>query len=268
MEEKTLLKEIGLSNYEIAAYLKLAEMGITDARTLYKEANIPFGRIYEVLNSLVGKGLVEVQGTRPKKYRVKKSKIAFGNLLKRKKEEMEEQFQKTVEIVSQIEDNILKRMPSEPKEKAFWTVAVGNREIAEMMKYNFEEAEKELCVMTRGRVNDRIKHLPIQPEILGSLFGAIRRGVKLRVLVGDGFALPEGIIQKAKLKLLLSKIEIRAAKDINSYFEICDDNIVMLKVDNPANLAEILAAIRIYDIKLAKELKGKFEELWARAKPV
>lgn len=270
MEEKKLLKEIGLNNYEVEVYLKLVELGIVEASILYKESKVPFGRIYEVLNSLVNKGLVEIQDTRPKKYMVKKPKIAFNNLLRNKKEDMENQFKKTVETISKIEDSIIKRTPTEQKEKAFWTVAIGNNEIAEMMKYNFDEAEKELCIITRSQTEDRKKQLALafQPEILNSLINAIKRGVRLKVLVGENFEIPKNVIEKEKLKLLLNKIEIKVMQEVKSYFEICDNSKVMIKIDNPANMKEILATIRIYDIKLARELKEKFEELWKKAKPI
>ena len=259
MEEKKLLKEIGLNNYEVEVYLKLVELGVAEASTLYKEAKVPFGRIYEVLNSLINKGLIEIQDTRPKKYMAKKPKIAFSNLLRKKKEDMENQFKKTVETVSKIEESILKHMPTKPKETAFWTVAVGNNETAEMMKYNFDEAEKELCIITRSQVEDRKKQLALalQPEILISLINAVKRGVKLRVLVGENFEIPENVMDKEKLKLLLNKIEVKVVQEVKSYFEICDNSKVMIKIDNPANMKEILSTIRIYDIKLAKELNLK-----------
>ena len=64
MEEERLLKELGLSNYEIEAYLEVVELGIAEASVICKETKIPFGRVYQVLNSLVAKGLIEVQNTR------------------------------------------------------------------------------------------------------------------------------------------------------------------------------------------------------------
>jgi sugar-specific transcriptional regulator TrmB len=270
MEDKKLLKEIGLSNYEIAVYLKLVEVGVASANTLYKESKVPFGRIYEVLNSLVNKGLVEVQSTRPKRYMARKPKLAFSNLLKKRRDELESQFQRTVEAASKIENDLLKRMPVEPKERAFWTVAVGNNEITEMMKYNFDDAEKELCIIIRNQIEDRKKQLGMtqQPEILCSLINAVKRGVKLRILAGENLKIPKNVLDEEGLKHLLSAIEIKIIGDVRSYFEVCDDNKVMIKIDNPANTNEILAAIIIYDIKLAKELKAKFEWLWSQAKPV
>lgn len=267
MEEEKLLKKLGLSNYETAVYLKLVELGTSEASTIYRKSNVPFGRIYEELNSLASKGLIEIQNTRPKKYKIKKPKTAFKNLLKNKKEEMEGELQRTVETISQLEDKILKRMPpTQPNEKAFWTVAVGNEEISEMMKYNLDEAEKELCIISRSHTEDREKQPIMKPEIMKSLQNAVKRGVKIKVLIDEDFTIPSGILDEGKLKQLLDKLEVRITGKTTSYYEICDNNKVMFKIDNPAKPGEILAIIRIYDMKLSKELKTKFDELWLTAK--
>ncbi|MEA2075214.1 MAG: helix-turn-helix domain-containing protein [Euryarchaeota archaeon] len=76
-----MLKEFGLSNYETEAYLKIVELGIAEAGTICKETKIPFGRVYQELNSLASKGLIEVQNTRPKRYTARKPGLAFKTLL-------------------------------------------------------------------------------------------------------------------------------------------------------------------------------------------
>jgi len=81
MEVKGLLKELGLSTYETEAYLKIIELGIAEAGTICKETKIPFGRVYQELNSLAAKGLIEVQNTRPKRYTARKTRLAFKTLL-------------------------------------------------------------------------------------------------------------------------------------------------------------------------------------------
>jgi len=60
---------------------------------------------------------------------------------------MEKQLQKTIEAASQIEEIISKKIPTAPKERTFWTTAVGIEEAVEMIRSNFEEAEKEICII-------------------------------------------------------------------------------------------------------------------------
>ena len=68
---------------------------------------------------------------------------------------------------------------------------------------------------------------------------------------------------------IMDKVEIRAMKKaIPTYFEVIDGEKVVLKVNNPKNPAQILAMTKIWDVKLAKEIREKFEEMWSEAKPL
>jgi len=62
------LKELGLTEYEIAAYLSLLGSGPCTANQASKDAGVPYSKIYDVLASLEAKGWVEVENARPKRY--------------------------------------------------------------------------------------------------------------------------------------------------------------------------------------------------------
>ena len=70
MSEKTRekLREMGLSAYEIDAYLILLERGQLTAMEISKGASVPYSKIYEALNSLKEKGWVKSSESRPIKY--------------------------------------------------------------------------------------------------------------------------------------------------------------------------------------------------------
>ncbi|MCK4397734.1 MAG: TrmB family transcriptional regulator [Methanophagales archaeon] len=276
MEVKKLLKELGLSNYEIEAYLKVVELGIAEAGVICKQTRIPFGRVYQELNSLAAKGLIEVQNTRPKRYMARKSRLAFKTLLQQKRENMEKQLQKMIEAASQIEDNISNKILTGPKERTFWRTAVGVEETAEMIRLNFEEAEKEICcvILDYNSQNGECECEFEDSEsnmILNEVIKATERGVKIKALLNKEFIIPEleyleelGIKEK-----IIGKVEIRVMKNaIPSYFEVIDCEKVVLEVANPKNPGQILAMTKIWDVKLAKELREKFEDLWSEAKPL
>ena len=274
MEVERLLKELGLSNYEIEAYLEVVELGIAEASVICKETKIPFGRVYQVLNSLVAKGLIEVQNTRPKRYMARKSRLAFKTLLQQKRENMETQLQKTIEAASQIEEMISKKVPSGLKERTFWRTAVGIEETVEMLKSNFEEAEKEICcvILDYNSQNDECEFNNGEYTIiLHEVIKATERGVKIKALLNKEFIVPElEYLEKRGIKeKILCKVEVRVMKNaIPSYFEVIDREKVVLEVANPKNPGQILAMTKIWDVKLAKELREKFEDLWSEAKPL
>jgi sugar-specific transcriptional regulator TrmB len=273
MEVKRLLKELGLSNYEIEAYLKVVELGIAEAGVICKQTRIPFGRVYQELNSLAAKGLIEVQNTRPKRYMARKSRLAFKTLLQQKRENMEKKLQKMIEAASQIEDNISNKILTGPKERTFWRTAVGVEETAEMIKSNFEEAEKEICIILDYKSqNDECEFEDSEYNIiLNEVIKATERGVKIKALLNKKFIIPEleyleelGVKEK-----IMGKVEIRVMKNaIPSYFEVIDGEKVVLEVANPKNPGQILAMTKIWDVKLAKEIRAKFEDLWSEAKPL
>lgn len=62
------LREIGLNNYEIDAYVALLESGQITAMEISKKANVPYSKIYQVLNALKDRGWIRSVETRPTKY--------------------------------------------------------------------------------------------------------------------------------------------------------------------------------------------------------
>ncbi|MCW4026053.1 MAG: TrmB family transcriptional regulator [Candidatus Bathyarchaeota archaeon] len=67
-ETGRILRQMGLTEYETRIYLAALEIGATTARRLSEHANVPYSKIYEVLNSLEEKGWVQAQTGRPRRY--------------------------------------------------------------------------------------------------------------------------------------------------------------------------------------------------------
>ena len=65
---RAALHEMGLSAYEIDAYLVLLEGGQMTAMEISQQANVPYSKMYEVLNQLKEKGWIKSSETRPFKY--------------------------------------------------------------------------------------------------------------------------------------------------------------------------------------------------------
>jgi sugar-specific transcriptional regulator TrmB len=67
-DARQVLHEIGLNAYEIDVYTALLESGQATAMEISKKANVPYSKIYDVLNSLKDKGWIKSVETRPTKY--------------------------------------------------------------------------------------------------------------------------------------------------------------------------------------------------------
>jgi len=67
-EAKSALREAGLTDYETRAYMYLLQVGATTASRISDETDVPYSKIYEVLNSLERKSWVETRADRPRQY--------------------------------------------------------------------------------------------------------------------------------------------------------------------------------------------------------
>ncbi len=67
-DTRAALREMGLNAYEIDTYLVLLEGGQMTAMEISEQAQVPYSKMYEVLNSLKEKGWIKSSETRPFKY--------------------------------------------------------------------------------------------------------------------------------------------------------------------------------------------------------
>ena len=74
---KTMLKRVGLTDYEADAYLLLMEKGALTAKQISYGAQIPYSKVYQVLNSLEKKGWIEATRKRPSRYFPKSPETAL-----------------------------------------------------------------------------------------------------------------------------------------------------------------------------------------------
>jgi len=102
------LRMLGLTKYEALAYIALLSLGEATALEVIREAGIPHPRAYDVLTSLYHKGLIEVTGTKPRRYRVIPPDIALDNLKKR----LVERVNKAKEVLKQMSKERGVRQPS------------------------------------------------------------------------------------------------------------------------------------------------------------
>ncbi len=84
-----MLERLGIKGYEAQAYLTLLRLGEATASKIAAVAGIPQPRIYNVLESLSRKGLIEWSASKPRKYRAINPMITFPHLAKSLVKELE-----------------------------------------------------------------------------------------------------------------------------------------------------------------------------------
>ncbi|MDI9644910.1 MAG: helix-turn-helix domain-containing protein [Candidatus Verstraetearchaeota archaeon] len=72
------LKDAGLTDYEAMAYLGLVVRGPTTAKSLSESTGIPNTRVYDVLGELERRGWIEIDASRPMRFRAKPPQEVLG----------------------------------------------------------------------------------------------------------------------------------------------------------------------------------------------
>ena len=267
------LIELGLIRYEVDAYICILKYGISEAGIIYKEAKIPYGKIYETLNSLVSKGLLEVQNGRPKKFIAKKPKVALKQYFSSIKKQMDNNLDDKRKLITSIGEEIDKIHIQKKPERSFWKTAM-DEEIYEMIKSNFEEAEKEICILLyppRELNNHSNFHSEEKDDFSltqQEMMKAFSRGIKLKILSSKELGMVHTLQHNASQseKEMMKNIELRFTdKTFPAYFTIIDDDKVVFSIIDPIEQNNIIAMTKVWDQRLTKKLKDKFEEMWGNA---
>ena len=101
MEE--LLRQLNLTQYEIKAYLALLKVEAVTAYQLGSLSSIPSGRIYDVVESLVSKGIVSILPGTPRLVKAINPKIGLKALLDKKDREWKKESGQLKHLINKLE---------------------------------------------------------------------------------------------------------------------------------------------------------------------
>ena len=256
------LENFGLTKYEIKIYIKLLHSGNKTAKELSRSTSIAMGRIYDVLNTLESKGLIERQESRPMKFLAATPSIAIKNLLEIKNNNILLLKKKAHLVEEKL--NAINKFKS--PESMFWNVSLGRQSeaycISKMMEtkktihsymefYNYQNLDLERMIKSNYEL-----YLKLYNE-----------GVDIRILIGVGDdASHTNMLKKILLKLLKNvNFEVKITNSITNGFDLIDGEKIVIRMNNPIKSDEIFASIFVWDKDFATELESIFNILWIAA---
>lgn len=144
MELVEALKNFGLSNYEARALIALISKGVLSAKEIAEISGIPRTSVYDVMNSLISKGLVEAFG-KPTKFKCLSSDEIISVLSRRVNENLEyikkelPRFTTEVDVIKVYRNELM-------MEKLKEIVSEAKNEILAVLSYTSEEMGKILSM--------------------------------------------------------------------------------------------------------------------------
>ena len=273
------LQAASLSTYEINAFLALvqsSQINWLTAREISTKSHVPSGRIYEVLDDLRSKGMIEVIESRPKKYQSLTLNKALDNLMTHQTNENKKKtsflYQQAKIIETKLYDTnaFIKKEPS----RIFYSSVFGTQPIFSLYKKYFNELQSELLLI--GFINENTGKIYSDDDnfFFKGIRKVLKRGVCVKALFTFGFDdRPLSDDQENTNKTLFNKINEKffklnhfemkfIHKKIPTHYDIFDKRRIIFKLQNPIKPWQIFACMDVVDPTLAEELREKFNNLW------
>jgi len=266
-------QSLGLTKSEIRVYLTLLSKGQCDARTIYHQSAVPFGKIYTILYSLENHGLVKVQNSRPKKFLAVEPEIAIKSLLEFKEKEMQSNIQSLFNQAAKVVEELKQTYPAKIDRGLFWSVAMGMENGFTLFKNVLNEAKRDVLIYSNmATLQKEFNEFDGEglTKILGRdierLLKNVGKNIKMKILPGSGD--PNVIVKNIQNTnfTLPRGCEVRITPFITVSFILIDGEKVLFDVKNPIAPDEHLAVIYIWEKNLGKALKDKFDRMWTNAK--
>jgi len=168
---KALLRKAGLTDYEVNAYLILLEKGALTAKQISYGAQIPFSKVYQVLNSLERKGWIEVSRKRPSRFFPKSPKAAKASV-----------NSEWVQIEKAVVDELMPLYEKiKSKEKYDIWILRGLENIIPKFKEMLKNCREELLIAIPSVKGELLKDVLqfIHPSLIGDK-------VQVRFIVSEG----------------------------------------------------------------------------------
>ncbi len=203
--ESELFEEVGLSKNEGKAYEVLVEFGKLSAGEISSKSGVPYGRIYDVLDSLINKGIVEVIPEKTKKF-IPSSPDSFLKLIDKKKQILEQAKEKVKKLKDFYEKKEKNPVIMGEGKRAFYKIV---QEMKKPEKYNYS-----------------IKWTSeFKPDWAKKIKSVLRKGADIKVLTRYDEETKADIKRWLKIHKNIKKIDNQGFA-----FSVIDDEEVMLSL--------------------------------------
>lgn len=253
------LKNLGLTEYEAKVFVALNRYGSGTATDLHMFSGIPRPAVYGVLKKLAERGLIEVQHTKPMRYKCICPQEAIEKIKKDFEQETELALEKLEEVYSSEENEI--------QEEVVWTIN-GLKNVTDRIIQVISNARSEIIAETpHPGFRDLENMYPLiekhHLELAEVLNRKISEGVKVRIIAYSPEEL-QGIAEQipaAELRLYtLKDEEFRKGGVI-----LVDSSEVLINLRKDAGLREELAAIWSNGREFVFFVKHLLEAEWEAA---
>lgn len=166
------LLELDLNKYEAKVYLTLIEEGISTAKNVSDITGIPYGKIYEIITSLCGKGFALILPTKPMKCKA----ISPQEVLINERKKQSEKFNTLESMFSEELMPLFTNSKKFDEPKSIFWVVNGRANINKKVETLIKKANKNIYLHLS---ENSLKRMSFQKTILKE---AAERGVSINII--------------------------------------------------------------------------------------
>lgn len=251
------LAKLGLSDYEARAYTSLVKSPSITADQTSEHADVPKGRIYDVLNTLEERNIVHSDRGRPRTYNAVEPKVAIDHLVENKRAKLEEDLSEYEQRASEAQ-RVLDSIEPREREKEFWTTAVKELDARKLLLERLSLSEEDIAIYKGSTA----VHPPTWKRATETIIELLEKDVTIRLLIDEN---DEGIgkLVKDNLPVDHSSITVKQAHlPSKSHFYVIDGSEASLEIPHPSQTSTMLAVLNFRNGDIVTDLSESFESLW------
>lgn len=247
-----VLRQLGLTGYEIEVYSALLEYGRLNAKKIAEFSKVPPTAVYPNVESLVKKGLIQKLAGKVAVFKVLPPKIGVKSFVRKETARMMELER---ELVPLLESRANQKQFPRLKEPIFLSSGI---EASHEITLGFmEEAKKTLFIAGWAFKSNRNMY-----SLLKGLHKAVQRRVDVRLILPK----KERFFEEVKKMCREFGIKAKYYPLQNFSIVICDGT--ECKVTLKSSELPDRVNLKIQDLDLSKALEEYFSSLWKKAKRV
>ncbi len=160
MDQISLLKKLGFTEYEARAYLSLAKLGSVSVREVVRDSKLPRNKAYEALQRLEEKGKVVSMPLSPKVYKIVDPEVFNDEI-----DNMKKRVEDLIKIIEQ---------PKTKEYKEFFWILKGRKSIHDKFALENSKVDKELLICHNISKS--------YPKNIRAIKECVERGVKVKII--------------------------------------------------------------------------------------
>ncbi|GEM_PF-868731 len=244
------LKELGLTQYETDAYMVLLEKGLLTATECSAASGVPRPRCYDVLRSLMEKGLVRMEPGRPVKYIAIPPDVGLLNLFKNYKDNVERDLESKERSLKFLLDQLSQVYTKQNYGDIEEYVWVSKEDLNPLSHLEILRDVKSMFYL----ITPYSESVDSEMEFYNALLDALKRGVKIKLIQPIS-----GIVNFQAYDFLIANgMEIRHMLNPRGFFSISDDSVFIRLIKDK----RYVGSVRIKDDFTRETMLDYFNKVW------